>query len=487
MNIHKGSNYFYTAIFQLSLLLLGVTNVVPSGHEHDPKKSYSQEVLSGPYFLGGTGTDESTSFGFDAAGNVYIAGITRSNDFPLVKASQNCGGATDIFVTKLTADHHRILYSTCIGGSGNDVLRGMAVHPNGQIWLTGTTNSPDFPLRNPIQKRLGGVDGFVAKFNASGNLVFCTYIGGNGLDENNAIAVDKGGNAYVTGFTDSWKFPSSRAFGNIKGNAFVIKFSPSGRLVQSIRFGGSGGEAGTGITLDRTGNVYLCGWVSISANSFPITSNAYNRYFNGDTDAFVLKLTPDLSRIIYSTFLGGSLSDKATHIAVATTGKIYVAGTTTSRNFPTKNSIVPPQTTQLLSDIFLTVFNAEGSSLVYSTYYGGSRTDLIESLAVDQDGAAYITGLTTSHDLPLVNTIPGSKGFYAECGADQSSGYLAKISPLGKRLVLSSYFLPSSDCGGYTAKFLRARDSGILFVAGAADFIGVTKGTDAFVLRIATK
>ena len=263
--------------------------------------------LTAPMFFGGSKADWAKAIGFDSKGNIYIAGVTDSSDLPLKNPVQDRAAKRDVFVAKLSSDRKRILYATYLGGKGKDDLRGMAVDTDGHAWLTGTTSSDDFPLRNPIQRHSTGIDGFVVKLSPTGSLLFSSYLGGKGRDDFNSIAVDQKQNAYLTGRTLSIDFPTTKTFG-ATGTAFVMKINSKGHLVYSIRFG-SGLEEGKGITVDQAGFVYLCGWmtkpVDDARNLFPITANAFDRSFNGGHDAFVMKLQPDGSQIRYSTYLGG--------------------------------------------------------------------------------------------------------------------------------------------------------------------------------------
>src|SRR5438445_679977 len=309
-------------------------------------------------------------------------------------------------------------YSTYLGGSGEDRDPAIAVDAAGNAYVTGHTESRNFPTTTgAFQTGFGGGamssgqgDAFVTKLNPAGSaLVYSTYLGGSGPDDGKGIAVDAAGNAYVTGSTASSNFPTTiGAFQTIKGgsgNAFVTKLNPTGSaLVYSTYLGGSGasGDYGAGIAVDAAGNAYVTGITSSS--DFPTTAGAFQTTFGGGLyDIFVTKLEPTGSALVYSTYLGGSALDKGYGIAVDTSGNAYVTGLTYSTDFPTTPGAI--QTTYseggLYSggDAFVTKLNAAGSALVYSTYLGGRGTDMGRAIALQYPNV-YVTGHTESYDFP---------------------------------------------------------------------------------------
>ena len=315
-----------------------------------------------------------------------------------------------------------ISYSTYLGGSGDESVGGIAVDSAGNAYITGTTDSSDFPTANPLQAVfLRGICetlpvgtttfpcsvAFVTKLNAAGSgVIYSTYLGGGGRDAGGRIAVDFAGNAYVTGSTNSTNFPTANAFQPVlagQRDAFVTKLNPAGSaLIYSTYLGGSGLDFGFGIAVDSSGNAYVTG--STNSTDFP-TANAFQA-MNIGNDAFVTKLNSAGSALLYSTFLGGSGSDGATGIAVDSSGNAYVTGSTSSTDFPTANAFQAAYGGDL-SDAFVTKLNATGSALVYSTYLGGRGSgdngDSGQAIAVDSSGNAYVTGYTDSGDFPTVN------------------------------------------------------------------------------------
>jgi hypothetical protein len=374
-------------------------------------------------YLGGSNYDGGYGIAVDSSGNAYVTGDTNSANFPTMNALQaNSGGTSDAFVAKLNATGSALVYSTYLGGSSADYGFSVAVDSSGNAYVTGATQSKNFPTVNPIQAgNPGNSAAFVAKLNATGSaLVYSTYLGGASSDQGSGIAVDSSGNAYVTGFTQSTSFPTVNAIQASLGasgatNAFVSKLNAAGSaLVYSTYLGGSNSDGGYGIAVDSSGNAYVTGDTN-SAN-FP-TMNALQANSGGASDAFVAKLDATGSALLYSTYLGGSGSDGASGIAVDSSGDAYVTGGTGSSNFPTVSPFQP--TNQGIANVFLSELNSTGSALIYSTYLGGSGSDGASGIAVDPSGNAYVTGSTQSINFPTVDPIQ----------ANISAGFVAKISP----------------------------------------------------------
>jgi hypothetical protein len=392
-------------------------------------------VLSYSSFLGGGGTggfDAAYGIATDHAGNAYVTGLTASSDFPGAGASVT---SIDAFVTKVNAAGSAIVYSTTFGGSDRERGNGIALDISGNVFVTGRTESIDFPTTQLAYDRTCGTDGlcnpggfgpqadaFVTKLNATGStILYSTYLGGSGFDNGNSnrflgdgvgdIAVDAGGNAYVTGSTQSADFPvTPDAFQGTDGggvctpgsvscpDAFVTKLNADGsRLLYSTYLGGSDIDEGFGIALDAARAVYVAG-TTISTD-FPTTIRAVQRSPAGGNDGFVAKLEIGATELTYSSYLGGSLTDQIS--AVAVRGRdAYVTGVTTSFDFPTTPGVFQP-TKAGDFDAFVTRVNAIGSRLIYSSYLGGLSDELPDGgIAVDGTGRAYLTGTTESGDFP---------------------------------------------------------------------------------------
>jgi hypothetical protein len=304
------------------------------------KLSPNGNALTYSTYLGGSSSEE-TGLGIavDRTGAAYVVGRTMSPDFPVMQPLQPAiGGGHDGFIAKLTADGGALLYATFLGGSGLfDVAGGIAVDAAGAAYIVGFTGSLDFPTVQPYQRTIGGNhDVFVAKVAPEGTrLVFSTYLGGSGNDEGGAITVDAAGNAYVAGNTHSMSFPTLQPLqpasgGN--GDAFVAKLGVQGTLLYSTYLGGGSVDEASGIAVDSAGNAYVTGTTASSFN-FPLLSPI--RGLNtGRFDAFVAKLAPTGTALVYSTLLTGRGEDYGVDVAVDSTGAAYVSGFTESADFP---------------------------------------------------------------------------------------------------------------------------------------------------------
>jgi len=409
-------------------------------------------VLVYSTFLGGTGFDSGWGIAVDSAGNAYVTGIASSADFPTLNPIQPQNHSENAFVTKMNSEGTGLVYSTYLGGSGgatengiDEGGRGIAVDAVGDVYVTGATNSNDFPTVKPFQSTLHAVyAAFVTKINAAGNgLVYSTYLGGSGaflLSLGNGIAVDTLGHAYVAGQTSTPDFPTANAIQPTllgDNDAFVTKLKADGSgLVYSTYLGGTGGDLAYGIAVDGAGNAYITG--STQSNDFP-TAHAIQPAFGGQTDAFITKIRSDGGAFIYSTYLGGSDRDTGKGVALDTARNAYVTGVTWSTDFPVTNAIQPTfggGGCCIGGDAFVTKISAGGGALVYSTYLGGGNDDRGSGITVDSAGNAYVTGLTNSGTFPIVNAIqtkfnPGFSGWH--------DAFVTKISAAGNVLVYSTY------------------------------------------------
>lgn len=286
-------------------------------------------------FLGGTGSDYATGIAVDSTGQAYLCGYTGSVDFPVSSnAFQGLygGGTSDGFFARLNASGSQLIYATYLGGTGNDTASAVALDPAGNVYLTGQTQSSNFPLLAAMQTMFNERDAFVVKLNASNQVLYSTYLGGTGVTSGTGIAVDSAGNAYVTGYTN--------------------------------------------------------------APDFPVAYSAYQSCNHGSYDAFVAKLSSDGSTILAATYFGGSGSDVAAGIALDGSGDVFVAGSTYSADLPIQAPVQAGYAGE--GDAFIAAFNNELSSLYFSTYYGGAQSDTGAGIAVDSSGNAYLTGSTIS-------------------------------------------------------------------------------------------
>jgi hypothetical protein len=396
-------------------------------------------VLAYSTYLGGALTDRGYAVTVDARGNTYVTGDTSSPDFPTRSQYQGAQFGTDVFITKLDTTRsgvYSLIYSTYLGGDGLDWGWGIAVDENGNAYVTGQTRSTDFPCIHQYQADEEEEDVFVTRLDTTQNgvssLIYSTYLGGDGSDWGEDIAVDASGNAYVTGRTRSPDFPTRNQYqgDQIGSDAFITKLdttrSGTSSLIYSTYLGGGGGDGGRDIVVAGNGIVYVTG--TTSSRDFPIRNQ-----YQGDqiaTDAFITKLDTTrsgASSLIYSTYLGGGDYDFGTGIAVDAGGMAYVAGWTGSTDFPTRNQF---QDYQGGGDVFVTKLDTtqSGSScLIYSTYLGGGSFDYSKDIAIDACGNAYVTGTTNSMDFPTLNQYQGYQGrgdvFVTKLGAIQGGHY----------------------------------------------------------------
>ncbi|MCP4580430.1 MAG: hypothetical protein GY839_02350 [candidate division Zixibacteria bacterium] len=374
------------------------------------KLSTSGNSLVYSTYLGGSNRDRGYGIAVDDSGCAYVTGFTESTDFPTENPYHTNRDTVDAFVTKLSAAGDSLIYSTYLGGNDDDYGYGVAVDSWGCAYVIGHTASSNFPTLNPYQTDQGDDDLFITKLSALGNsLIYSTYLGGNNRERGDGIAVDGNGCAYVTGETRSGDFPTENAYQTDQADddAFVTKFSASGSsLIYSTYLGGNGLDHGRSIAVDGSGCAYVTGLTKSS--DFP-TENSYQPSQGDINDAFVTKLSASGSSLDYSTYLGGNDGDHGWGIAVNSSGCAYVTGVTESTDFPTEN---PYQTDQGAKDAFVTKLSTSGSSLIYSTYLGGSDYDYGWAIAVDGSGRGYITGMVISTDFPTENPYQTDQVFY---------------------------------------------------------------------------
>jgi uncharacterized protein (TIGR03437 family) len=375
-------------------------------------------------------------------------------------------------------------YSTYFGGSGFDIGYAIAIDSQNNIYITGQTASSNFPLRNPYDSSLEGAnDAFVVKLNAFGSaIMFSTYIGGrNPGDRGWGIAVDRGGNTYITGETNSLNFPVvNAAQPNFRGNVdgFAVKLNATGNvLLYSTYLGGTFFDAGYGIALDKFDSAYLVG--RTDSTQFPV-KEALQPALRGQRDAFVTKLDAD-GAIVYSTYLGGESAipggrdDEAGYgVVIDSLQNVYLTGYTSSPSFPIVGGAQP--TLSGVEDAFVAKINPLGSSIIYSTFLGGTRVDNARGIAVDTFGNAYITGYTISGDFPVVNALQPDYG-------GNSDAFVDKLDALGNTWIYSTFLGGSGEEN--TGLISENMPTGAIAVdnLGNVYLTGKTQSTDFPVVR----
>jgi hypothetical protein len=403
----------------------------------DPTLAYST------YLGGSDGGDGGYGIAVDASGNACVTGITQSSDFPVSPGALQTafGGDRDAFVSKLNAVGSALIYSTYLGGTGDDRAFAIALDAAGNAYITGTTHSSNFPTTpGAFQTTSHFYDGFVSKLNASGSdLIYSTYLGGSSSDGGSGIAVDASGNVYVSGGTSSSDFPTTpgafqTTYAGGSNDGFVSKLNAAGSaLIYSTYLGGTGADSASAIALDAAGNAYVIG--STLSSNFPTTPGAFQTTYPGGEDSFVSKLNANGSALLYSTYLG---EGDGFGITIDAAGNAYATGNA-GLGFPTTPGAF--QTT--CCSAFITKLNAGGSALLYSTYLGGSNFDQGYGIAVDASGNAYVTGTTTSSDFP---TTPDA----FQTAGGKGDVFVSKLNANGSALLYSTYL------GGTSADFANA-------------------------------
>ncbi len=409
-------------------------------------------VVQWSTYLGGSDRDLLYGLAVDAAGDVYVTGTTYSTDYPITKGSfqTKLAGNLDSYVSKISSDGSTLLYSTFIGGKGSDMGTMVAVDASGDAYLTGQTASKDFPVtKGAFQTRLAGAtNAYIAELNPSGSaLLYSTFIGGRYGTYGYYIALDSKNDAFITGITSSYDFPVTKnAYQKTyEGgqDTFVTGVNPTGTaLVYSSLLGKTMQQWGFAIAVASDGGIVIGGATNSSA--FPVTSNAFQGtqkglYFNG----FITRFAPNGRSLDFSTYFGGSLSDGIQGLALDSKDNIYVTGFSKSKDFPLKNAF--DGTHKGATDAFISAMAADGQSLIYSSWIGGSNRDCGWGIAVDSNFNAYLGGYTLSSDFPLKNPIQSTFGG----GLIYGDAFMAKIDPAGNLLV-STYWGGSSDDGVWT-------------------------------------
>ena len=352
--------------------------------------------------LGGSNGASPYDLAADSVGNAYVIGYTHSTDFPVKSGFQMTHkGDRDGFIVKLD-NNGQILWSSFLGGSGRDMPSGVAVDPAGNVLIAGLTLSADFPTPGGLQTSYAGCeDGFLAMVSSSGELLWARYLGGSGDDMCRRAAFDAAGNAVVTGYTMSSDFPvTPGAFDTShrgREDAFVAKFSPAGQLVWSTFLGGTEREWGEGITLDSHGNVLVTG--QTASSDFPVQDGFSMTYNGGGSDAFAAKLSPS-GALLWATFLGGSGDESSYDIVLDDCENAVVTGFTASADFPTPCGF---DTTYNggTGDVFV-AWISPSSQLLLGSFLGGFGLDGAYAVALDGHGDAFIGGYTSSPDFPIV-------------------------------------------------------------------------------------
>lgn len=465
-------------------------------------------VLTYSTYLGGTGSETAYSVAIDSAGDAYVTGVTASTNFPTTASAYQpvYAGDGDVFVTEFNPAGTGILFSTFLGGTGDDTPAQIIRDGAGEIFIVGSTTSSNFPTTPAVFQPIygGNQDAFLTEMKADGSaLIYSTYIGGTGTDFGTAVTLDASGNAYVVGSTQSTDFPTKNPIqlGNVGlYDAFVTEVSSTGALVYSTYLGGSLSDYGTGIAVDSTGDIYVSGYTY--STNFP-TQNALQSSLAGGSDLFITEFKPGSSSLLYSTYLGGSSVDRATAMIMDSGGSIYLTGDTQSANFPVTGTAYQSSLAGT-DNAFITKVAPGGSTLSFSTFFGGGQTDQANAIALDAAGNVCITGFTQSDNFPRLDSfqnVLGTSGA-GNCGSTNlvnvptvicADAFVAKFAPTG--IPIFSSFLGGS--GTDSGQGIAVDSTGGIYVVGgtaspnfpvtAGAYQWLYQGTDASTTAFVSK
>jgi uncharacterized repeat protein (TIGR01451 family) len=383
---------------------------------------------------GGTGLQQATAVSIDAQGNAWVVGYTDAANFPTLKAAFAYGGRVDAFIVEISPSGN-VLLSTYLGGAGDDRAAAVGLDADGNVYVAGTTTSTSFD-GVPLSGYVADSDGFIVKLDPTAHtILYAVAVGGSLDDFIHAMAVRSDGTVVVAGETYSSNLPVTSAVQPTllgSDNAFAAELNPSGGIVYCTYIGGSASDAAWGIAVDSGGSAWVVG--STTSTNFPLASPLQSQ-LSGSQEAFVVKLAANGASFLFSTYFGGSgggtgLPEFATAVALDSSGNAYVAGVTSSANFPVLNAW-QAQFAGWNSDAFLSSFTP-GGTLRFSTYLGGSDFDLASSVAILVNGSVLLGGYTLSSDFPVTTTaIPWDAGGY--------NGFVTVFDSLAMNLLYSTY------------------------------------------------
>ena len=463
-------------------------------------------------FIGGGMAENVNAVTLDQKGNIYALGDTETPDFPVSSGAYDSPNAKpkDLFVSKYDSTGKVIVYSARIGGSQFEKGNAIAVDTLGQVYITGSTTSIDFPTTSNAfqsQKNLADDDVFFAKLNASGTaLIYSTFLIGMTTDIAHGIALDANADVYLTGTTgilnkSPHTFPKTAGSYDTSYNGgaldvFIAKINPGNKgkddLIFSTVLGGEDNDIGYKIVIAKNGNIIVAGETA-SKNIFPVTNGAIQSKHHGMSDGFIAMLSPKGDSLLYSTLLGGSGYERITGINFDEPSQsIFYAGYTNSSGISDSvntNAIKFPVTIGAYDttfnggnyDAFIGKFEPiPGSSLKFSSFLGGSGDDFVTGLGVDVCAAPYVTGNTSSIDFPITEDAPDST-------IKRNEAFISKLNALANVLVFSSYFGNDEDDQSNT---IIVDGSGAIFIGGSASGSNIpgsnqsTNAKDGFIAKI---
>ncbi len=354
-------------------------------------KISSEGQLLWSTYLGGSGSDQGRGIAIDDEANIWITGATTSPGWISGGFNSTYNGGEDAFVVKLDPQG-QILWSTYLGGSGDDRGLGIAVDADGDAWITGRTGSDGWVSGGFNTAYQGGHDGFVAKVSADGQHLWSTYLGGANEDYGRAIAIDGNGNGWVVGQTHSSGWTAGGFQTTYRGgwDGFVASITPEGELRWSTYLGGSGHDYALGVAADPAGGAWIVG--QTHSTNFP-REDSLAPALAGGADGFLTRLD-DAGQVLWSGYLPGGPADDVAHgIALDAAGDAWVAGRTRSSGWTSGgfDSVYNGG-----DDGFVMRIAGDGSRMLWSSYLGGSANELVHGLAADSEGRIWLVGETTS-------------------------------------------------------------------------------------------
>lgn len=460
-------------------------------------------------FLGGIGADSVTAIAVDDLGFIYLAGSTTSSDFPTRPGAfdMDLNGGYDAFIAKLTPDGSALVYSTFIGGTGDESVSAIEVVQTGEVLIVGKTASIDFPTTSGAfdTSYNGNGDAFVLRLNVDAtDLVWSTFVGGVEMDVAHGISLDNQDNVYLSGDTTSSDFPTTPgAFDTDLGgrDAFAVKLSADGSLLAYATFlGGNDDDSAAAIRVDDGGNAIVAG--RTRSIDFPTTPGAYDRSYNDfdpplwyTGDAFMTKFNAAGTELIYSTYLGGGLGDCEHDCAMTTdqAGNAYVTGNTSSFDFPTTPDAFDETYNggyvEGCCDAFVAKLNADGSTLAYGTFLGGADAEEGNDIKVNQMGQVFLTGNTGSVGFP---TTLGAfdTTFNGQYPEGDLNAFMTALNENGSDLIYSTFmgigygWAVDANQTGYAFLAGRTYDPNFPTTPGAFDTTYNGGFNDAFVAKL---
>ncbi|MHB1042661.1 MAG: DUF7948 domain-containing protein [Eubacteriales bacterium] len=430
-------------------------------------------LLASTYIGGSSNWDDVRSLALDSTGNVYVAGVTQSADYPTTVGAYDLSinGYIDVFVSKLDANLNTLISSTFVGGSKLDGANSLAIDSEGNVYIAGYTSSADFPATagsyDPFIDLYG--DAFIIKFDANlSNLLASTFLGGSTNGEYaDSLVIDNTGNVYVAGITSSTDYPTTAGAYDTSYNGgaydvFISKLDANlSHLLSSTFVGGSRLDEADTLAIENTGNIYILG--QTYSTNYPTTAGAYDTSHNGGTKLFISKFDTNLAHLLASTFIGGSGSDYPYSMAIDNSGNVFIAGDTASIDFPTTTGAYCISFAGGYQDAFMSKLDPSLGTLLASTFLGGTEDEGFTSLSISREGYVYVSGWTWSNDFP---TTAGAYDTSYNGGGGEADVIVSKFDADLSHLMASTFI---GGCYSEGARSMAIDRFGNIYVAGVTN------------------